>query len=250
MPKPPISIMIPFRNTGDRDLQLAWLEKRWQLLFPEAEVIISEDDGQAPFSKTMAVNNCYKKSSSDILAIVDADVFFDYNLLSAAAKKIKNKKVSWVIPCKTVYRLTQDYTFNLISKSADIDLPKVRKKELERTSLAVGAVSVFTRNQFEAVGGMDERFRGWGGEDNAWNILLGGLYGKPAVWDNPLYHLWHPKERGDWEGRKWPGQTERNTELYKEYSRNKNNVSGLKVLAHNNILRNQHLFKGLSNETI
>jgi predicted glycosyltransferase involved in capsule biosynthesis len=250
MPVPPISIMIPFRNTGDRDLQLEWLQKRWALLFPEAQVIVCPDDNKDPFSKTMAVNNCYKESRSDILAIVDADVFFDYNLLSLAAEKIRRNKVPWVMPCKNVYRLTEEYTFNLISKKPNVRLPKVKEQDLERISVNHGAITVFTRSQFEGVGGMDERFRGWGGEDNAWNFLLGGIYGKPEKWDNFLYHLWHPKERGDWEGRSWVGQTEKNTKLYEEYSKNKNNLAELEKLAEKNVARNQHLFGSISSENV
>ncbi len=236
---PLISILIPFRDTGDRKEQLEWLQKRWAKLFPEAEVIIEADDGLDPFSKTVAVNNCYKKATSDILAIVDADVWLDPQLLIDAAEKIRSKKVSWVRPCGTVYRLKESFTGNLVAFSPDTPLPLVGEGDCERITPTVGLVCVFSREQFEYVGGMDERFRGWGWEDTAWNILLDGIFGKAEVWDNIVYHLWHPRMKSNTDKPIWPGQTDRNANVGKEYSRSKNRPKLLNILAKENRKRNK-----------
>lgn len=236
---PVISLLIPFRDTGDRTGQLQWLQKRWKALFPEAEVIIEADDGRDPFSKTIAVNKCYRRATSDILAIVDADVWVDPAILIKAAEDIRSGKANWVRPCGTVYRLTKDYTMDLIEFSPTTPFPKIKEEHLERVTPTVGLVAVFSRKQFEEVGGMDERFRGWGWEDTAWNILLDGISGKAQVWDNIVYHLWHPRARSKGGQPIWPGQKQRNAVIGKEYTANKNNRTKLKRLARQNKLRNK-----------
>ncbi|MFH9725970.1 galactosyltransferase-related protein [Streptomyces sp. NPDC017254] len=52
-----------------------------------------------------------------------------------------------------------------------------------------GYVSV-TRDLFETVGGYDERFRGWGDEDNEFYRQVLRHTSVPR-WDRPLAHLWH-----------------------------------------------------------
>lgn len=236
---PLISILIPFRDTGDRKEQLEWLQQRWAKLFPEAEIIIEPDDGLDPFSKTIAVNRCYRRATSDILAIVDADVWLDPQILKDAAENIRSGKVSWVRPCGTVYRLNKNFTKNLVAFTPDTEFPLVKEEHCERITPTVGLVCVFSRKQFEYVGGMDERFRGWGWEDTAWNVLLDGIFGKAEIWDNIVYHLWHPRVRNENEKPIWPGQTGRNVITGKLYTKNKDNPTMLKRLAKENRERNK-----------
>jgi predicted glycosyltransferase involved in capsule biosynthesis len=214
---PLISLLIPFRNTGDRDKQFNWLQKRWKSLGKDFEIIVAEDDGKDPFSKTMAVNNAYKKSTSDILAIMDADVWLDPQILLDAADFIRKNPNSWVRPCRNVYRLKKETTKKIIKLDIDKPFPKINESECERISIAIGGICVFSKKQFESVGGMDPRFRGWGGEDNAWNALLDAKFTKAQMWGKDLYHLWHPRERDQNNNAIWIGQDERNTKIAKEY---------------------------------
>jgi predicted glycosyltransferase involved in capsule biosynthesis len=231
---PIISLLIPFRNTGDRQQQFDWLQKRWKALFPEAEIIVAEDDGKDPFSKTIAVNNAYKKATSDILAIVDADVWVKPEILIKAAEDIRNKKAVWVQPCDTVYRINKATTFNIVEFSPESPFPLIKEEHTERITNVVGLVAVFSRKQFEYIGGMDERFRGWGWEDNAFNSTLNTLFGQSQKPNNIVYHLWHPRNR-DEQGRPvWEGQTDRNAKVGKQYSKAKNNKALMFKIAEEN----------------
>jgi predicted glycosyltransferase involved in capsule biosynthesis len=49
------------------------------------------------------------------------------------------------------------------------------------------------RNIFEQVGGFDEKFVGWGGEDNAFWHSCKIVSGEPLRIDGFVYHLWHEK---------------------------------------------------------
>lgn len=236
---PIMSLLIPFRNTGDREEQFEWLQKRWKKLFPEAEIIVAEDDGKDPFSKTMAVNNAYRKATSDILAIVDADVWVDPKILIKAAEDIRNKKAVWVQPCSTVYRINKNMTFNIVDFTPSSPFPLIREEHTERITPVVGLVAVFSREQFEYCGGMDPRFRGWGWEDTAWNMMLNRIFGKATVEKNIVYHLWHPRGRDENGKPVWEGQTQRNATVGKQYTAAKNNKNLMLKLAEQNRKRNK-----------
>jgi predicted glycosyltransferase involved in capsule biosynthesis len=48
------------------------------------------------------------------------------------------------------------------------------------------------REAFEKVGGYDERFTDWGGDDDAMRAVLETLWA-PATRIGIAYHLWHPR---------------------------------------------------------
>ncbi|QCK82219.1 hypothetical protein E5Z46_08125 [Geobacillus kaustophilus NBRC 102445] len=43
-----------------------------------------------------------------------------------------------------------------------------------------------------AVGGFDERFSAWGGEDDAFSSAVNTLCGHYKRLEHTIYHLWHP----------------------------------------------------------
>ena len=55
-----------------------------------------------------------------------------------------------------------------------------------------GGVNILPRQHFERVAGFDERFQGWGGEDDAFAFSLNHLFGLPFRIDATIFHLWHP----------------------------------------------------------
>ena len=49
------------------------------------------------------------------------------------------------------------------------------------------------REAFFTVGGMDPRFRGWGGEDVSFMHAVDTLWGKHKTGHNDIMHFWHGK---------------------------------------------------------
>jgi hypothetical protein len=69
-----------------------------------------------------------------------------------------------------------------------------------------------SREAYEAVGGMDERVRGWGQEDSAFAHAVRTLFGPPVVLAGECVHLYHPRIGRS--GRDlWPGQEAYGTNL-------------------------------------
>src|SRR5690606_13059823 len=72
---------------------------------------------------------------------------------------------------------------------ANITRPQVRKTASGETQSICLAVP---RAVFEAIGGFDDGYRGWGGEDNAFWHAATVAAGEPNRVNGPAYHLYHP----------------------------------------------------------
>jgi hypothetical protein len=93
-----------------------------------------------------------------------------------------------------------------------LDLPILRKWGPERCR--AGAMLMISRENFYKAGGFDERFNGWGYEDNAFMLMCETTIGSYVETDNKAYHLWHPLSINQ-----YPELTLKNRDLYAEYFR-------------------------------
>jgi hypothetical protein len=74
---------------------------------------------------------------------------------------------------------------------------------------------ILPRTAYNIVGGWDERFRGWGGEDHAAMRATDTLYWHHKSLPDQVLHLWHPQigPQGTapwihWKERMWEGQAD------------------------------------------
>src|SRR5262249_42537969 len=67
-----------------------------------------------------------------------------------------------------------------------------------RVANALGAMGLVRREFLKQYGGLVEGFRGWGGEDNAWNykVSLCGRAAPTARKDQQIHHLFHELSGG------------------------------------------------------
>jgi len=230
-----ISILVPFRCNdlySPRLRNWEWLKRYWEAQLPGAEVIMGEDPAtDKPFSKSVAVNNAARKARGDIFVIVDADGYMDIKAVLHCADEIrraeKRGKKLWFVPYRQFYRLTEAASKKLIStnpaKPFKFGEPLEPEHILGDTDPKVGhwygaMIQIMSRNAFELVGGWDERFRGWGGEDGAAMRAMDTLYGLHKTLPGQVLHVWHPQigpkgsaEVVSWKERMWEGQAEPNT---------------------------------------
>ena len=75
-------------------------------------------------------------------------------------------------------------------------------------------IQIMPSEAFWEVGGWDERFRGWGGEDHAAMRATDTLYWRHKTMPVQVLHLWHPMISPDgtsdwvhWRERVWANQT-------------------------------------------
>jgi GT2 family glycosyltransferase len=210
-----LSFLIPFRDpSGDRTQAHQWMLARWRHHYPEAEFCIGSDDGVDPFNKSLAVNNAAKQASGDIYLILDADCWVEPQYVERAIAMVE-RGVPWVVPCRRNMRLRRDVSEKLMARDPAAPLPPILTRDAEVTGPVVGFLHVLSRQNFELVGGMDERIRGWGGEDTAFTWALDRVIGHHAKLNGIALCLWHERPRDTHQQRTWFGQ-DRRSEAYKK----------------------------------
>jgi hypothetical protein len=219
-----ISVLIPFKSDqgGDRDSNLRYVLNRYHTLLPEVEVVLGCDQNEL-FNKAKAVNRAAQKATGDIYIIADADVFFGTRLIDKIVA-IANR-YPWIIPFKRCYRLTQ-FGSREVTKNGKIELPKqLHFVEVQYIMNNIGALmNVVSRLAFEKIGGMDERFFGYGEEDESFARALDTLVGKHYRMPETIFHLWHP-----WAEFNHPNRN-MNLELSKRYIKAEGNPAAMKQL--------------------
>jgi glycosyltransferase involved in cell wall biosynthesis len=89
-----LSIVIAFKNDGEfRNRHLNWTVSRYKLMFPDAEIIISEDttskDGTwNDFCKSKYINLGVAKAKNNNILITDADIVLEKNAVLDAMKQL------------------------------------------------------------------------------------------------------------------------------------------------------------------
>lgn len=190
---PLVSIIVPHRyGCPYRDAAWAWLKKRYQTLYPWWEIVECTDDGDGTWNKAKAVNDGVKRAKGDILMVSDSDVVVpDKAILDCVDNMIHG--VVWAIPHRNVVRLDEGSTASVLKKAPDtgekLGGNTIRDKYV---GVAGGGLFFMLRSAFMDIGGFDERFEGWGGEDLAFGIVATSAYGNPKRYGHDLIHLYHP----------------------------------------------------------
>lgn len=238
-----ISILVPF-HCSDKESQRTknwlWLKKYWRYHLPGAQIVMGNDPDK-PFSKSVAVNDAAALATGDVFVIADADAYISIDAVLYCVEKIREARRKgqrqWFIPYRQFYRLTQEASQRVLNSpsSNPYVFPDPPCSEDVQNTHGSGPrfghwygamIQIMPREAFEEVGGWDERFRGWGGEDHAAMRAMDTLYWKHKTLPGPVFHIWHPMlspgKSGvwiDWKHRIWEGQEESgvNDELSHKY---------------------------------
>jgi hypothetical protein len=241
--RPMISLLIPFSSSNpDRKANFDWLLKYWSHELSEAEVVIGESKGDI-FCKGEALNDAARKSKGKILVILDADAYLSGDIITYCAIRMleEEKNNLWYVPYRRLYRLTKSITEQITNSDPSNPyrptLP-IEDKDIEnhdkiRYGNRYGAmIMMLSRKAYNFLGGFDERFKGWGGEDVCLLRALDTLYGKHKTIDADIFHLWHPFNGLNYEERRWDGQEKggSNWNISKRYGRAINKPKEMKQL--------------------
>lgn len=211
-PSVTVSLVVPWRpDTGPRAHAWAWLRQRYARCFPDWEIVTGVSD-DPDWCKAEAVNDAARRARGAVLVIADADVVCTTAALRHAVALASNQP--WVIPHRIVYRLNPLETVRVLAGDPERNPAPDPTAHIRTpyTGVAGGGMLVLRHGAFHAVGGMDQRFRNWGRQDEALAVALDTLVGRPTRLDAPLWHLWH-----DPGARLQNPHYQRNTRLYRAY---------------------------------
>jgi glycosyltransferase involved in cell wall biosynthesis len=156
-------------------------------------------------SRSEARNTLARQSTADVIVFIDADSIPDPFALQESIDTVVMNK-SWLFPFNRYYNLTQvgseDFKLNppwrvwRPEDGFEYEYVFPGPDPVDRPA-AVGGSLVIHRDAWERTPGYDERFRGWGGEDRAFIMMLETLVGDGDRYPAPIYHLWHPAPESD-----------------------------------------------------
>lgn len=185
-----VSVLVPYRDNGCSWRARAWeyirrhytdRHGRWQLVIGACE---------GPWSKGLALADALGRADGEVLVLADADSFVDPQVLNNATLKVAAGADPWAVPHTMVHRLSRAGTEMLYAGTLDAN----RTCRRPYMGVAGGGIVVVARAAYEAAGGVDPRFYGWGGEDMCLGWALNALVGQHRRHGARLIHLWHPSD--------------------------------------------------------
>ncbi|MDF2650547.1 MAG: hypothetical protein K0Q73_6352 [Paenibacillus sp.] len=189
-----VSILMAYqKDNGHRDKIFNWIKKYYKVAMPGIELCVGEST-EISFSRSQGMNLAAKMATRDIFVIADGDILYDPSIILDSIQLLK--KYAWVIPFhhQKIINLSKSNTEMVLGSKPKWPLQvKISDYEVEKRDVNfAGKINILTRKSFEEVRGFDERFIGYGWEDNAFHDAVSTICGPFKRLDRKLYHLWHP----------------------------------------------------------
>lgn len=177
----------------ERDRNWEFNRSRWERRWP---VVPGYHDGPGPFCMSVASNRAAAEADLrypgwDVAIYVGGDFAIGSMLAASFAADEALTTGKFVVAHDETVMLSQGVTAALVAGDVVLD-PSLG----ERYPNAFTGVVAFPRELFEVVRGFDERFVGWGWEDQAfWSSCWAAAGGFGRIENSVVYHLWHPSSR-------------------------------------------------------
>lgn len=169
------------------------------------------------FNRAWGLNVGFRYSKGNAVALADNDVLVDKDILFDCFTVCADNEYNYdaIKPFNRVIDLSKATTENYLN--GELSLKSLTNtQEKQRTGISFcGGITFFKRKSFEFLGGFDERFIGWGGEDDAMSRFKIPLLKKVYVVEGTAYHLWH--ERANDESYRYSNY-QNNLKLLEEYA--------------------------------
>lgn len=173
---------------GWRDRLWEFCRAYWQRELPDWPIEEGHHES-GPFNRSAAINRG-AEGDWDVLVILDADVICDAERVAAAAATA-HRTGKLTLPYHRRLLLGRRGTRLIINDRMQGSAwePYIAASEGRRHYSSIVCVP---RALWDEVGGFDERFEGWGGEDDAFHTACAVLAGGFERLKGPVWHLWHP----------------------------------------------------------
>jgi len=182
-----VVILVPRRrDRGHRDKLWAFCREWWERTFPWPIYEGHHDEGL--FNRSAAVNKAATMAGEwDVAIVIDSDVLGNPESIHTAVT-LANVDGGMVLPFELRKDLNPRGTEKVIG-----GFRGSWEQFIHKTYPAtVSSIVVVPRRLWDAVGGFDETFEGWGFEDNAFASACTTFGGPIVRLPGEVWHLWHP----------------------------------------------------------
>lgn len=139
------------------------------------------------YCKSQAINLGVKQVTASVVMILDADVALKWDEVLARAQTLEVGTV--LKPFSIVHRLNKPGTIMFMRSGRTL-----RIYITDTSNVAGGGAVIMHKSDFIRLGGFDERYVGWGVEDEAFGREC-RRYLTVEEMQLPGYHLWHPRDK-------------------------------------------------------
>ena len=149
------------------------------------------------FERALALNAAQAVAAGELMLWHDNDLLLPPGFIARAAQELRERSLDFLTPYTAVRYLSAADSQQVMQGTAhpaDCQPLNVLRSGVD----ASGGIGLVRRDFLQRHGGFVEGFRGWGGEDNAWNHKV-ALLGRSACTlrqDQPVHHLYHPNSGG------------------------------------------------------
>lgn len=206
------SYILSFRDDGCGRLENLFAVLEWMASLERTQFLVVEQDdapcpgmsslpdsvehvflfNPGPFNKSWGFNVGAKRSSGEVLALADADILVDTTVVKACLGECR-EKFDAINPFSTLVDLDPERT-ETFRRTRDL---VTRQQELINRDYKgqylcfCGGIYVIRKSSYLRLGGQDERFLGWGGEDDAMSVKINLLEQTATNQSGRAYHLYH-----------------------------------------------------------
>ena len=177
-------VLVEHSTAPDPDLELPASVKRIHI----------QADAQ-PFNKALTCNVGFVATDTPMIAIVDADTLVPTQSLMHSIQAVRDG-LDAVRPFGRLVELDEGST-NAISDGAPLPASQAGVRDDARQGEYIplcGGIVIIRSSAYECVGGMDETFHGWGGEDDALSLALARKGMRCGILEHEAaFHLAHPR---------------------------------------------------------
>jgi hypothetical protein len=186
-------VLVPRRaDGGHRDRLWTWLAR--QIVGWGYPIIEGHHDEPGPFSRSLALNRAAAEAGAwDVALLVDADTFVNPHQAHAAVA-LAGASGAMTVGFDAFRTLSEPGTERILGGFNGSWSPLATGELIGHGSHGpVSSIVAVPRRLWDAMGGFDQRFRGWGFEDRAFAIAAATLGGEVQRIASDAWHLWHPR---------------------------------------------------------
>ncbi len=146
-----------------------------------------------PFNRSWAFNVGLKNSSSQVIGFGDSDLVMDPQKFIDSIKLLE--QYDCVSPYSQVIDLEPQESNLPLSNLNQINRPGRGESDIQRINLT-GGIVLYRKDAIQRIGGWDESFLGWGGEDD-FQTMKTKMFLKWIENPGKVFHLYHDKVKPD-----------------------------------------------------